>query len=135
MSKVVKRILIAEDTPQWQKYHESLLRSYEKLHLEFYIASNAKEALEQAQNSVSTPYDIILSDLQMESDFLPMMAGEWFVRQIKNIPAYVKTPVIIISAAYNIAFIAHTLSAGYLSKRSIVNNPDSYYLMLDENLL
>lgn len=135
MSKVVKRILIAEDTPQWQSFHSSMLKNYEKLHLEFDIASNAKEALELAQNSVSTPYDIILSDLQMESDFLPMMAGEWFVRQIKNIPAYVKTPVIIISAAYNIAFIAHTLSAGYLSKRSIVNIPDSYYLMLDENLL
>ena len=109
MSEIVKRILIAEDTPEWQKFHSSLLKNYDKLHLDFDIASNARAALELAQKSVDNPYDLILSDLQMESDFHPLMAGEWFVKEIKNIPQYSMVPVVLVSAAYNIAFNASSL--------------------------
>lgn len=135
MSKTVKRILIAEDTPEWQKFHSSLLKTYDKFQLEFDIAPDARAALELAQKSIDNPYDLILSDLQMESDFHPLMAGEWFVKEVKNIPQYSMVTVVLVTAAYNIAFIAHTLGAGYLSKRTLVSNPDSYYFMLDENLL
>lgn len=135
MSTITKRILIAEDTPQWQRFHSSLLKTYDKVQIEFDMASNAREALELAQKSVDNPYDLIVSDLQMESDFHPLMAGEWFVKEVKNMSQYAKTPVIIVSAAYNIGFIAHALGAGYLSKRTLVSNPDAYYFMLDENLL
>ena len=71
----------------------------------------------------------------METDFLPQFAGEWLVKEIKNISCYTNVPVVIVSATYNIGFIAHTLGVDYLSKRSLVNNPDSYFLMLDEKLL
>ena len=44
-------------------------------------------------------------------------------------------PIVIISASYNIGFIARSYGVDYLSKRSLINNPDSYFLMLDEKLL
>lgn len=129
-----KRILIAEDSPEWQRFHTSLLKSY-KTQLDFIVVSSARDALTMIEKNIKTPYDLILTDLQMETEFLPEFAGEWLVKQIKNISEYKNVPVIIISAAYNIGFIAERLGAESLSKRSLVNNPDSYFLMLDEKLL
>lgn len=134
MAQNVKRILIAEDSKEWQKFHEELLKKYDKVNVEYHIASSARDALKLAQDSKASPYDLIISDLQMETEFLPKFAGEWFVENIKDIPKYKKTPVVIVSAAYNISFIAATLGVNYLSKRTLVSNPDSYYFMLDENL-
>ena len=135
MSKIVKRILIAEDSFEWQRFHASLLKQYDKCDFEFVVFDNAKDALKNLQDSVNNLYDLIITDLQMETDFLPEFAGEWFVKQVKNISEYKNAHIVIVSAAYNIAFIAHSLGVGYLSKRSLVNNPDSYFLMLDENIL
>lgn len=129
-----KRILIVEDSREWQRFHEELLKKYDKVQLEYDIAPSAREALELAQDSKDNPYDLIISDLQMETEFLPKFAGEWFVENIKDINEYKKIPVVIVSAAYNISFIAATLGVNYLSKRTLVSNPDSYYFMLDENL-
>ncbi len=135
MKEQTKRILIAEDSSEWQRFHAEQLRSYNKLNLEFDIASSARDALELAQQNINNPYDLILSDLQMETEFLPEFAGEWFVKNLKNIKEYENTPVVLISATYNIAFIASSLGVDYLSKRSIVSSPLSYFFMLDEHLL
>ena len=135
MKEQTKRILIAEDSSAWQRFHAEQLRSYNKLNLEFDIASSARDALELAQQNINNPYDLILSDLQMETEFLPEFAGEWFVKNLKNIKEYENTPVVLISATYNIAFIASSLGVDYLSKRSIVSSPLSYFFMLDEHLL
>ena len=135
MKEQTKRILIAEDSSEWQRFHAEQLRSYNKLNLEFDIASSARDALELAQQNINNPYDLILSDLQMETEFLPEFAGEWFVKNLKNIKEYENTPVVLISASYNIAFIASSLGVDYLSKRSIVSSPLSYFFMLDEHLL
>lgn len=127
------RILIAEDTPEWQSVHKDLLKKYFKGDVyELTIASTAKEAYNYVcQNPV---YDLIITDLQMELDFEPDFAGEWLVKQIKNIPEYNKIPIIIMSATYNISFIASTLGVASLSKRSIVSMPDSYRYCLNEQL-
>lgn len=135
MKEQTKRILIAEDSSEWQRFHAEQLRSYNKLNLEFDIASSARDALELAQQNINNPYDLILSDLQMETEFLPEFAGEWFVKNLKNIKEYENTPVVLISATYNIAFVASSLGVDYLSKRSIVSSPLSYFFMLDEHLL
>ncbi len=134
MDKIVKRILIAEDSSEWQRFHASLLKSYDKYKLDYLIVDNAKDALTMAQESLNTPYDMVITDLQMETDFSPEFAGEWLVKQIKTFNQYSKVPIVIVSATYNIAFVAHSLGVKYLSKRTLVNNPDSYYFMLDENL-
>ncbi len=130
-----KKILIAEDSREWQRYHVYLLSKYEGCEFDYTLTSSAQEALSIAQEHLNEPFDLILSDLQMETDFLPKYAGEWFIEQIKLLKQYDNTGIVIISATYNISFIAATLGVDYLSKRNLVNNPDSYYFMLDEKLL
>lgn len=134
MKNVVKRILIAEDSKEWQRFHKTLLDNYDKAQVEYTIASCAKEALDIAKNSIDKPFDLVLSDLQMEADYLPEFAGEWFIKNLKHINEYFNVPIVVVSAAYNIAFVASNLGTDYLSKRSLVSNPDAYYFMLDEKL-
>ena len=47
--------------------------------------------------------------MQMESDFLPFYAGEWFIKQIKFFNEYKNTKIIIISATSNIRQIAKNI--------------------------
>ena len=61
------------------------------------------------------PFDIVITDLQMETDFSPELAGEWLIKQVRNFDVYKNTPIVIVSATYNIAFVAQSLGAGYLS--------------------
>ena len=74
------------------------------------------EGLEKITLNIDTPYDVIFTDMQMESDFLPMYAGEWFVKQIKTYKEYKNSRIIIISAAPNIKKIAEKYNVEYLPK-------------------
>ena len=134
-NKKEKRILIAEDSPEWQNVHLSLLREYSTIPLNVEITSSAKEALSFIQDNLKTPYDLILTDLQMETDFHPKFAGEWLIQEIKSFEEYKNIPIVIISAAYNINMIAAKLGTDCLSKRTLVSNTNAYNFMLDEHLL
>ena len=126
------KILLAEDTPEWQKAHISFLNLYigaDKY--EICAEKNAKDALEKAKEE---KFDLIITDLQMELDFEHDFAGEWLVKQIKETEKNAKTPVIIVSATYNIGFIAEKLGVRYLSKRTMLSMPDSYSYTLREVL-
>lgn len=131
-----KRILVAEDSREWQKFHASLLNNYKEKEdtprFEYRIASSAREALEILKNNGH--FDLIFSDLQMETEFLPELAGEWLVKEIKQIPGYQNAKIVLVSATYNIGFIASRLGVDYLSKRSLINYPEAYYSILDEKL-
>lgn len=126
------KILLAEDTPEWQKVHKKLLYDYfgDDEYL-LVVTSSAKEAFEMAKNE---KFDAIITDLQMEQDFEPDFAGEWLIKQIKQLPQYKVTPIIIVSATYNISFIASNLGVKYLSKRSLVSFPDTYRYSMNELL-
>lgn len=126
------KILLAEDSPEWQKVHKTLLANYfEDEDYILFTVSSAKEAYESAKKE---KFDVLITDLQMELDFEPDFAGEWLVKQIKQLPQYKNIPIIIISATYNIAFIASNLGVKYLSKRSLISMPDSYRYSLNELL-
>lgn len=102
---------------------------------EFTIANNAREALELVELNAKEqiqPFDLVFSDMQMETEFLPEFAGEWLVKQIKQLPSYENTKIVVVSAAYNIGFIASRLGVDYLSKRSIINYPEAYFSVLDK---
>ena len=71
--------------------------------------------------SEANPFDLIITDLQMESDFAPMIAGEWFIRQVKTFPKYINTKILIISAMYNIEMTANLLNVDFLSKRLLIS--------------
>ncbi len=134
MEDSIKKILIVEDGREWQKYHLSLLEAYKSaksVSFEVRVASCAREGLEVVNESLDAPFDLIFSDLQMETDFSPDFAGEWFVQQVKQLPQYQKTKIVVVSATYNIGFIANKLGVDYLSKRVLINYPEAYYSILD----
>ena len=110
------KILIADDSSGWIEYHTKVLESMLPPEAEIDTAKSAKEGLDKITLNIDSPYDIILTDMQMEGAFLPLYAGEWFIRQIKTFPQYDRTKIVIISAAPNIKSIAGKYNVEYLPK-------------------
>lgn len=120
----MKRILIVDDVPGWVRFHEQNIRHLNIPNIEIDTANSAREALSKLEVSIDNPYDVIFTDLQMESDFLPKYAGEWLREQIKTFKEYNSTKIVIISASPNIRIIAERNQVLYLSK-TIARNADS----------
>ena len=129
-----KKILIVDDSRGWLDYHQSSLKEIygDKFVLE--TADSARAGYDIVYNNLYTPYDLIISDLQMESDFEPKHAGEWFVEQVKKLNEYKNVPIIIVSAAYNIRSIANRLEVNCLPKASAARDLQAYKLAIDEIL-
>ncbi len=111
-----KRVLIVDDSSKWVLYHKDAIREIFKDGAEIDTASSAQEGVEKITSSIDAPYDFILTDMQMESDFLPLYAGEWFIKQIQFFNEYKNTKIIIISATSNIRQIAEKYSVDYIPK-------------------
>ena len=120
----MKRILVVDDVPGWVRFHEQNIRHLNIPNIEIDTANSAREALSKLEVSIDNPYDVIFTDLQMESDFLPKYAGEWLIEQIKTFKEYNSTKIVIISASPNIRIIAERNQVLYLSK-TIARNADS----------
>lgn len=120
----MKKILIVDDVPGWVRFHEQNIRHLNIPNIEIDTAISAREALSKLEVSIDNPYDVIFTDLQMESDFLPKYAGEWLIEQIKTYKEYNSTKIVIISASPNIRIIAERNQVLYLSK-TIARNADS----------
>lgn len=120
----MKRILIVDDVSGWVRFHEQNIRHLNIPNIEIDTAISAREALSKLEVSIDNPYDVIFTDLQMESDFLPKYAGEWLIEQIKTFKEYNSTKIVIISASPNIRIIAEKNQVLYLSK-TIARNADS----------
>ena len=76
------KILIVDDVPGWIRFHRSNLEYLNIENLEIDTATSAGEALNKIEVSVDKPYNAIFTDLQMESNYLPKLAGEWLIEQI-----------------------------------------------------
>lgn len=127
-----KKILIVDDSRGWIEYHlDSLTKIYgDRFVLE--TANSARGGYDMIYNNLKSPYSLIVSDLQMEMEFEPKHAGEWFVEQVKKMKEYSNTPIIIISAAYNIRTIAQKLEVNCLPKAIAARDLTSYKLAIDE---
>lgn len=110
------KILITDDSSKWVEYHKSALVEIFNTNVQIETASSAKQGLERLTASIDNPYDYILTDLQMEPDFIPLYAGEWFIKQIRFFNEYKNTKIIIISAAGNIKQIAQNYNVDYIPK-------------------
>ena len=119
------KILIVDDVKGWIDYHSHILKNIFK-DAEIITASCAREGYDLLVEHNWQPFDIIITDLQMESDFAPKHAGEWFVEQIKTFKSYAKTRIIMISASYNIKQIADSLGVECIAKSTARNFPDAY---------
>ena len=117
----MKRILIVDDSPNWVRYHENALRILFSDNVALYTANSAAEGVEKLMASLDEPYDVILTDMQMESDYLPLYAGEWFIKQIRFLKEYKNTKIVIISAASDIKTIAEKYGVDYIPKYNCRN--------------
>lgn len=111
------KILIVDDSFGWLRHH-SLYVNYALEDVEIYTASSAKEGDLKLSANIDEPFDIIFTDMQMETDFLPLNAGEWLIKQAQFYPEYKNTKIVIISASPIIEKLAKKYGVDYIPKRS-----------------
>lgn len=120
----MKKVLIVDDVSGWVRFHKNNIEYLNLDNLQIDIAYSAKDALTKIESSIDNPYSVIFTDLQMESDFLPLLAGEWLIKQIKTYDKYYKnTKIVIVSASPSIEMIAKRNNVSYISK-SVIRNSD-----------
>jgi CheY-like chemotaxis protein len=124
----MKKILIVDDVAGWIRFHKTNIEYLNMPDIEIETATSAKEGVSKIEASIDTPFDVIFTDLQMESDFLPKSAGEWFIEQIKTYSKYYKnTKIVIISASANIDKIAQKYNVSCLPKAVVRNSEAEIY--------
>jgi len=119
------KILVVDDVEGWRNHHSAILKSMFP-ECVIHTAESAREGYEKVFENNLQPYNIILTDLQMESDFEPMYAGEWLVERIKEMRNYYRTQIVIISATYNIRLVAERLGVDFIPKATARNSSDAY---------
>ena len=117
-----KKILIVDDTKSWLMFHKELINQLYNETFELTFANSANEALSIIKHNTDNPFSIIITDLQMETDYEPETAGEWLIDRIKKIREYSSTKIIIVSAMYNIEHIAKKLEVECISKTILIRN-------------
>lgn len=120
----MKKILIVDDVPGWIRFHKNNIEYLNLENIEIDSASSAIEGVSKIEASIDAPYDVIFTDLQMESNFLPLLAGEWFIKQIKTYKEYNNSRIVIVSASPSIERIAQRNEVEFLPK-NVVRNSDA----------
>lgn len=119
----MNKILIADDTKSWIVFHKTVIKNVFGDFFEITTAESAKDAINLVKQNISYPFDIIITDLQMENDYEPKLAGEWLIEQIQDIRGYSSKKIIVISAMYNIEDIAKKYKVECISKNMLIRNP------------
>jgi len=123
-----KKVLIVDDVPGWVRFHQNNINYLDIAELEIDTAYSAREAVSKIEAEIDEPYSVVFTDLQMESDFLPKLAGEWLIEQIKTYDKYYKnTKIVIISASPVIDKIAQRQGVLYLPKSVARNSTTEVY--------
>lgn len=127
-----ERILIVDDTNSWLVFHKEVIKQLYGDIWEITVAHSAQEAIDIVRHNIENPFGLIITDMQMEDAYEPKLAGEWLVEHIKSIPNYSHTPIIIISAMYNIQQIADRLGVECISKTLLIHNKLLMKFMLEK---
>ena len=124
----MKKVLIVDDVQGWRDYHSQIVSEiYPQANI--ITADCARKAYDLIMENNDTPFDLIITDMQMESDFEPKYAGEWFVEQIKTFKNYSKTKIIVCSATFNIRQIAEQLGVECIPKSTALKFPTAYEII------
>ena len=121
------KILIADDVPGWIRFHKNNIEYLNLGNTHIDTALSAYDALSKIELELDSPYDIVFTDMQMESNFLPKLAGEWLIEQIQMLKEYKNTKIVIISASPDIERIAKKYNVEYLSKYLARNSDAEIY--------
>ena len=121
------KILIVDDVPGWIKFHKSNIEYLNIDGIEIHTAQSANEALNKIEVEIDNPYDVIFTDLQMESNYLPKLAGVWLIEQIQMFKEYKNTKIVIISATSSIERIPQKYGVLCVPKYVIRNEDAQYY--------
>ena len=120
----MKNILIVDDVKGWRDFNTNVMFELFGHDINIDTAESAIKAYDYLlQNK---PYDIILTDLQMEESYAPKYAGEWLVEQIKTFNIYNSTKIVMISAAYNVRHIADNLGIECIPKSTALKCFSAY---------
>lgn len=120
----MKNILIVDDVKGWRDFNTNVMFELFGQDINIDTAESATKAYDYLlQNE---PYDIILTDLQMEENYAPKYAGEWLVEQIKTFNIYSNTKIVMISAAYNVRHIADNLGIECIPKSTALKCLSAY---------
>lgn len=126
------KILVVDDMDSWRNFHKDFLEEIFIMNgCEIHVADSASNALNKLYENASNPYDIIVTDLQMEDNFSPQFAGEWLVKQIQTLSQYSKSRIIISSGAYNIKHIAQSYNVEYIPKRIACTDRQEYERIIE----
>ncbi len=117
-----KKILITDDTKTWLYFHQETIKELYNDTFDIQMCDSAVQAYNLVQRNKTNPFDIIITDLQMEDSHEPQTAGEWLINHIKKTDEYSTTKIIIISAMSNIEDIAKKLNVECISKQRLINN-------------
>ena len=117
-----KKVLIVDDTLSWLKFNENLVETFFPKMFDITTANSAWEARMTAVDNLDMPFDVVLTDLQMEKYDDDTLAGEWLIQQLKAFKEYKKTKFLIISGMSSIKNIAERNNAAFISKPSLVSN-------------
>ena len=126
------RILIADDMKSWQTINTKLIKYCLGEKVQITTASSAQEAYNVVIENLNRPFDLILTDLQMETTFVPETAGEWLIEQIKLLPEYRNVCILVISASPDIQNIAKRLEVSFIKKSNLIASPQTLFYLLEE---
>ena len=118
----MNRILIVDDTKSWILFHTETIKQLYGDIFDITVAESATQAIDIVKHNIDNPFDLIITDLQMETDFEPLNAGEWLIEQVNSFSSYKNTQIVIISAMYNIEMIARKYNVECLSKTLLIRN-------------
>ena len=124
------KILVTDDMKGWRDFNSTVMYELFGENIIVDTAESAFEGYNKVLENNNEPYDIILTDLQMEEDYAPKLAGEWLVEQIKTLSNYYKTKIVMISASYNIRHIADNLGVECIPKSAARVSLEAYKQVL-----
>lgn len=114
----MQKFLVVDDSPSWVRHHAFNIKYIlGEENVEILTAYSAREADQILSANIDAPFDFIFTDMQMETDFLPLNAGEWVIKQAQFYPEYKNTRIVIISASPVIDKLAEKYNVEFIPKR------------------
>ena len=114
------KVLIADDMASWREYlKNAVIKILGQNNIQIDKASSGNEAYNLILENNNEPYNLIITDLQMESDHEPKHAGEWLVEQTKMLRNYYNTKIIMVSASTGVKIIAENLGVDSVTKAAL----------------